>query len=268
MGVQLAQAAALLLPGINRRPGVGAGPQGRRDPRHRTDPLGPAMFAARSLTCFKFRFVSSPPNRSPIAYYHVIGQFLDWCQRAGFGNLEDIEPIHLAAHTEHHPGAAATFKQHIAAIRMLFSWLTEKRHLGNEPGVRGQDTEVFPERRQDAGSLSLTDLDQLFFSALLVQPVNKVALWKGGIGIMTLNILGLSLDAVVLTIRADDGSTMLETGVDVARTPPKSPPGKASPLVFPKSRYRKKGSAGGMATRAPFYGLTFTANSMENSSTK
>jgi hypothetical protein len=26
----------------------------------------------------------------------VIGQFLDWCQRAGFGNLEDIEPIHVA----------------------------------------------------------------------------------------------------------------------------------------------------------------------------
>jgi hypothetical protein len=65
--------------------------------------------------------------------------------------------------------------------------------------------------------------------------VNKVALWKGGIGIMTLNILGL---------------------------------GKASPFVLPKSRYRKKGSDGGMATRAPFYGLTFTANSMENSSTK
>jgi hypothetical protein len=61
----------------------------------------------------------------PIAYYHVIGQFLDWYQRAGFGNLEDIEPIDVAAHTEHHPGTAATFKQHIAAIRMLFSWLTE-----------------------------------------------------------------------------------------------------------------------------------------------
>jgi hypothetical protein len=137
----------------------------------------------------------------------VTGQLLDWCQRAGFGNLEDIEPIHVAAHTEHHPGAAATFKQHIAAIRMLFSCLTEKRHLGNEPGVRGQDTEVFPERRQNAGGLSLTDLDQLFFSALLVQRVNKVALSKGGIGIITLNILGL---------------------------------GKASPFVFPKEPLSQK----------------------------
>ena len=24
--------------------------------------------------------------------------FLDWCQRAGFCNLEDIEPIHVAAY--------------------------------------------------------------------------------------------------------------------------------------------------------------------------
>jgi hypothetical protein len=136
-------------------------------------------------------------------------------QRAGFGNLEDIEPIHVAAHTEHHPGAAATFKQHIAAIRMLFSWLTEKRYLGNEPGVRGQDTEVFPERRQDAGSLSHTDLEQLFFSALLVQRVNKVALWKGGIGIMTLNILGLGKASV---LAASSWLTPISPGSAVMRT--------------------------------------------------
>ena len=43
--------------------------------------------------------------------------------------------------------------------------------------------------------------------------------------------------------------------------------GKASPFVFPKSRYRKKGSDGGMATRARFYGLLYR-KSMENSSTK
>jgi hypothetical protein len=43
--------------------------------------------------------------------------------------------------------------------------------------------------------------------------------------------------------------------------------GKASPFVLPKSRYRKKGSDGGMATRARFYGLLYR-KSMENSSTK
>jgi hypothetical protein len=39
-------------------PGVGAGPQGRRDPRHELTRWGrSARFAARSLTCFKFRFM-------------------------------------------------------------------------------------------------------------------------------------------------------------------------------------------------------------------
>jgi hypothetical protein len=36
------------------------------------------------------------------AYYQAIGQFLDWCQRGGFSNLEDIEPIHVAAYIEQH----------------------------------------------------------------------------------------------------------------------------------------------------------------------
>jgi hypothetical protein len=42
--------------------GFGAAPQGRRNPRHELTRWGrsPAGFAARSVTCFKFRFVSSP----------------------------------------------------------------------------------------------------------------------------------------------------------------------------------------------------------------
>jgi hypothetical protein len=43
-------------------PGVAVGPQGRCDPRHRADPVGALGHVRRaSLTCFKFRFVSSPP---------------------------------------------------------------------------------------------------------------------------------------------------------------------------------------------------------------
>ena len=68
-----------------------------------------------------------------IAYYHAIGQFLDWCQRAGFRGLEDIEPITVAAYVEQHPGSPATIKQHMSAIRMLFSWLTEKGILAPWP---------------------------------------------------------------------------------------------------------------------------------------
>src|SRR6202011_4434535 len=68
-----------------------------------------------------------------IAYYHAIGRFLDWCGQAGFQSLEDIEPITVAAYIEQHPGSPPTVKQHMAAIRMLFSWLTEKGVLAMNP---------------------------------------------------------------------------------------------------------------------------------------
>ena len=34
------------------------------------------------------------------AYYRAIEQFLAWCQRAGYQDLEDIEPIKVAAYIE------------------------------------------------------------------------------------------------------------------------------------------------------------------------
>ena len=62
--------------------------------------------------------------------------------RGGFSNVEDIEPIHVAAYSESHQGSVATIKQHMAAIRMLFSWLTEKGVLAMNPG-REVKTERF-----------------------------------------------------------------------------------------------------------------------------
>jgi site-specific recombinase XerD len=75
---------------------------------------------------FEFFTVPIRNKNTRIAYYHAIGQYLDWCRRAGFRDLEDIEPITVAAYVEQHPGSPATIKQHMSAIRMLFSWLTEK----------------------------------------------------------------------------------------------------------------------------------------------
>ena len=85
-----------------------------------------------------------------MAYYQAIGQFLDWCQRGRFSNLEDIEPIHVAAYIESHKGSAATIKQHMAAIRMLFFWLTEKGVLAiNPPGrSRRPDSRALKARRR------------------------------------------------------------------------------------------------------------------------
>jgi integrase/recombinase XerD len=82
---------------------------------------------------FEFFTVPIRNKNTRTAYYHAIDQFLDWCARAGFRHLEDIEPIHVAAYIESHSGSAATIKQHMAAIRMLFSWLTEKGVLAMNP---------------------------------------------------------------------------------------------------------------------------------------
>jgi site-specific recombinase XerD len=91
---------------------------------------------------FEFFTVPIRNKNTRIAYYHAIGQFLDWCQRAGFRGLEDIEPITVAAYVEQHSGSPATIKQHMSAIRMLFSWLTEKGILAMNP-AREVKTEKF-----------------------------------------------------------------------------------------------------------------------------
>src|SRR5258707_15896467 len=54
---------------------------------------------------FEFFTVPIRNKNTRIAYYHAIGRFLDWCQRAGFQSLEDIEPITVTAYIEQHPGS-------------------------------------------------------------------------------------------------------------------------------------------------------------------
>ena len=76
---------------------------------------------------FEFFTVPIRNAHTRAAYYRAIQQFLAWAERAGYQHLEDIEPITVAyIETLGHLAAAPTVKQHMAAIRMLFSWLVEK----------------------------------------------------------------------------------------------------------------------------------------------
>jgi site-specific recombinase XerD len=77
---------------------------------------------------FEFFTVPIRNANTRAAYYRAIQQFLAWVERAGYQQLEDIEPITVAAYIEilQRQAAPPTVKQHMAAIRMLFSWLTEK----------------------------------------------------------------------------------------------------------------------------------------------
>ena len=93
---------------------------------------------------FEFFTVPIRNAHTRAAYYRAIQQFLTWCERAGYQHLEDIEPITVAAYIEtlQRQAAPATVKQHMAAIRMLFSWLTEKGVLAMNP-AREVKTEKF-----------------------------------------------------------------------------------------------------------------------------
>src|SRR5208282_4299463 len=85
---------------------------------------------------FEFFTVPIRNANTRAAYYRAIQQFLVWAERGGYQDLdlEDIERITVAAYIEmlQRRAAAPTVKQHMAAIRMLFSWLTEKGVLGHE----------------------------------------------------------------------------------------------------------------------------------------
>src|SRR5208282_3997233 len=93
---------------------------------------------------FEFFTVPIRNANTRAAYYRAIQQFLAWCERAGYQDIEDIEPITVAAYIEtlQRQAAPPTVKQHMAAIRMLFSWLTEKGVLAMNP-AREVKTERF-----------------------------------------------------------------------------------------------------------------------------
>jgi integrase/recombinase XerD len=71
---------------------------------------------------FEFFTVPIRNANTRAAYYRAIQQFLSWCERAGYRDLEDIEPISVAAYIEtlQRQAAAPTVKQHMAASACCF----------------------------------------------------------------------------------------------------------------------------------------------------
>jgi hypothetical protein len=97
---------------------------------------------------FEFFTVPIRNANTRAASYRAIQQFLAWVERAGYQDLEDIEPITVAAYIEtlQRQAAPPTVKQHMAAIRMLFSWLTEKgsRSADSRPRRQPHDETLRP----------------------------------------------------------------------------------------------------------------------------
>lgn len=85
---------------------------------------------------FFFATIRNPNTRA--AYAHAVRRFFAWCEAQSL-ELHEIEPFVVAAYIERHPGAPATVKQHLAAIRMLFDYLVTKQIVPSNPSsvVRG-----------------------------------------------------------------------------------------------------------------------------------
>ena len=90
-----------------------------------------------------------------MAYARAVGAFFAWCREYRL-ELIDIEPIHVAAYVERHPGSPPTVKQHLAAVRMLFDWLVTGQVLAVNPAssVRG------PKHVVKRGKTPVLDADQ------------------------------------------------------------------------------------------------------------
>lgn len=74
------------------------------------------------------------------AYAKAVSDFLAWAEGHGL-TLAGIDPVHVAAYIEAltHAKSAPTVKQHLAAIGMLFDWLTTGGIISFNPAasVRG-----------------------------------------------------------------------------------------------------------------------------------
>ena len=75
------------------------------------------------------------------AYAKAVQTFATWWEENGLGELQDIEPVHIAAYVETLSArlAAPSVKINLAALRMLFDWLVVGQVLKVNPAsaVRG-----------------------------------------------------------------------------------------------------------------------------------
>ena len=76
------------------------------------------------------------PN-TPQAYARAGVDFAGWCEAHGMHELNEIEPVHVAAYVEQLQLAAApSVKQRLAALRMLFDWLVVGQVMPINPAAR------------------------------------------------------------------------------------------------------------------------------------
>ena len=104
----------------------------------------PAVFApdpaaAKRFLEFFIANIRNPNTRR--AYWRAVREFAAWWEDQRIGELQDIEPVHIATYVEtlQIRLAAPSVKVHLAAVKMLFDWLVIGQVLAINPAavVRG-----------------------------------------------------------------------------------------------------------------------------------
>jgi site-specific recombinase XerD len=111
-------------------------------------------------------FTANIRNRNTrAAYARAVADFFRWMTDAGFRDLQQLQPVHVAAYVEQlgKTHSAPSVKQHLAAVRMLFDWLVVSQVVPNNPAsvVRGPKHVV---KRGKTPVLSPEEARQLFQS--------------------------------------------------------------------------------------------------------
>ena len=105
--------------------------------------MTPALFTASAAGQERFWEFFGANIRNPntrLAYVTAAYRFADWCAGRGLC-LAGVRPLHVAGYIEQltQTYAAATVKQHLAALRQLFDWLVLGQIIPSNPAasVRG-----------------------------------------------------------------------------------------------------------------------------------
>ena len=94
-----------------------------------------------ALRFLEFFTVNIRNKNTRQAYGRAAAAFLHWCEGQGIGELQDVQPVHVAAYIEQlqREMSPPSVKQHLACIRMLFDWLVTGQVMPANPAhsVRG-----------------------------------------------------------------------------------------------------------------------------------
>jgi integrase/recombinase XerC len=79
--------------------------------------------------------IRNPNTRD--AYYHAVENMFDWLEAGGIDSIHDIQPIHIATWVEclKVRYSVASVKLKLAAVKMLFDWLSTGGMLQSNPAA-------------------------------------------------------------------------------------------------------------------------------------